>query len=253
MDSQSFLVFLQSECLAIAALVDELGDREISSEEEECINLNMIRQISRHPGLQGYFDGDLCDSEGNRGDKISTATTTTTNMSQSRPWSRSLRLTIVDHLITLDINISLLIDVVESYRFEAAIEELVEIVRSLDILGAENRLSEYEALLYMKLKETSNDGLKWEEICGERLPVSFLKKFSFYETSSAVIGTVGSQRLIEYFLANMHSSKERIFWKLCQSGHILVAQWLYGLGGLDNPVIQDSFCCACYSSGPMVI
>jgi hypothetical protein len=32
-------------------------------------------------------------------------------------------------------------------------KELVEIVRALDILGAETRLSEYEAVLYFKWKE----------------------------------------------------------------------------------------------------
>jgi hypothetical protein len=34
---------------------------------------------------------------------------------------------------------------------EAEIEELVEIVRAFDILGAEERLSEYEAILYIRL------------------------------------------------------------------------------------------------------
>jgi hypothetical protein len=49
-------------------------------------------------------------------------------------------------------------DLVENYRFDAEIEELVEIVRSLDILGAEKRLSEYEVVLYMKLKTVENGG-----------------------------------------------------------------------------------------------
>jgi hypothetical protein len=40
-------------------------------------------------------------------------------------------------LVAFNINLSLLIDVAETYRFEAEREELVEIVRALDILGAE--------------------------------------------------------------------------------------------------------------------
>jgi hypothetical protein len=37
---------------------------------------------------------------------------------------------IIDHLITMDINISLLIAIIEINRYGAEIEELVEIVRS---------------------------------------------------------------------------------------------------------------------------
>jgi hypothetical protein len=57
------------------------------------------------------------------------------------PWSRSLRISILDHLEVFDINASLLINVVEIYSFDFEIEDLVEIVRALDILGAEIRLS----------------------------------------------------------------------------------------------------------------
>jgi hypothetical protein len=54
-----------------------------------------------------------------------------------------------------DINVSWLMDVIDKYEYEGEIEELVEIVRALDILGAEKRLSEYEAILYIAL-ENSN-------------------------------------------------------------------------------------------------
>jgi hypothetical protein len=57
----------------------------------------------------------------------------------------------------MDINISLLIAIVDINRYGAQIEELVEIVRALDILGAERRLSEYEAVLDMRLTEASKN------------------------------------------------------------------------------------------------
>jgi hypothetical protein len=78
---------------------------------------------------------------------------------------------IIEHLITMDINISLLIDIVESYRFEAEINELLEIVISFDISGAERRLSEYEVLLYLKLNgegskdQISRNGREYVEGC----------------------------------------------------------------------------------------
>jgi hypothetical protein len=55
-------------------------------------------------------------------------------------WSCSIRLGIIEHLITFDIP---LMEVVKSYRFELELEEVVEIVRALDILGAERRLKQY--------------------------------------------------------------------------------------------------------------
>jgi hypothetical protein len=44
-----------------------------------------------------------------------------------------------------------LVEVIESYRFELEMDELVEILRALDILGPEKRLLEYEGLLYIQL------------------------------------------------------------------------------------------------------
>jgi hypothetical protein len=52
-------------------------------------------------------------------------------------WPRSLRLAILYHLVTMDINIHLLLDVVETYRLNLKVEERIETVRALDILGAE--------------------------------------------------------------------------------------------------------------------
>jgi hypothetical protein len=61
-----------------------------------------------------------------------------TNLPHPPTWSRSIRVLIIDHLIMMDINISALIDVIEHDRYKVEIEELVEIVRALDILGAES-------------------------------------------------------------------------------------------------------------------
>jgi hypothetical protein len=46
------------------------------------------------------------------------------------------------------INLSWLFDVAETYRFDFERVELVEIVRALDVVGAEKRLKEYEAVLH---------------------------------------------------------------------------------------------------------
>jgi hypothetical protein len=80
-----------------------------------------------------------------------------------------------DHWPSL-IDISLLIEVVDSYRLEIPIEELEEILRALDILGAETRSTKYAAVLYLKLREIERNENKWRIICGERLPVSFFEE-----------------------------------------------------------------------------
>jgi hypothetical protein len=71
----SFPIFLQSECTATVAFIDEIGDIEISLES---VNLKI---------------------------------------------NRSLRVAIIDHLITFDFNISLLMEIVETY---CEISELIE-------------------------------------------------------------------------------------------------------------------------------
>jgi hypothetical protein len=223
--SHSFQHFLRFECAAIPALVNEVGN-ELSL-EDETVNMRMIELISRYPELQGYFDGDVSDLE-------SDIILNTATVSELQPWSSLVRVPIIDHLITLDINVSLLIDVVEKYRFEAELEELIEIVRALDILGAETRLSEYEALLYVKLKEIEKDEKEWERICGERLPVGFFDHIYMLSNNLVeLLGIVGSQRLIEYYLEKGNLNTVEIWVSLCHHGHLSVAQWLYGVGGVN--------------------
>ena len=65
---------------------------------------------------------------------------------------------------------------IESYRYEAEIEELVELVRALDILGAEERFSEYEAILLIKLRKTGVDEFELERRYGDRLPIRLFNK-----------------------------------------------------------------------------
>jgi hypothetical protein len=140
-------------------------------------------------------------------------------------------------------------DVVDSYEYEAEIKELVERVRAFDVLGAEKRLIEYEALLYIKLKETARNNREWGKLCGERLPVSFfdhVKDFPRYP--SRVVGFVGSQRLIEYYLAkdNTVSNKQDIFIGLCSHGHLSLAQQFYTVEGIDFHAQDDeAFRLAC--------
>jgi hypothetical protein len=229
-----FLIFLQTECVAIAAFLDEVGGHELSQEEEEeVVNMKMIDEVvSRYQGLKNYFDSEDIDFE------TTPNTIANLDLSELQPWAKSIRVMVIDHLITMDINIPLLIEIVETYRFEADIEEVVEMVRSFDILGAAKRLSEYEALLYMKLKDTLKSKELWEEICGERLPVSFfehVEKFKFRDGLFLdVVGLIGSQRLIEYFSKNYPQvDNHRMFIMLCENGHLSVAQWLQNLHSVD--------------------
>jgi hypothetical protein len=252
MSSLSFHNFLRLECLAIAALVDEVDEHEMFGEDE--VNMKIMDQLSSDPKLQDYFDNQVDEP----------IIHVNTNILQIRFSSKSMRAIIIDHLITMDIDVSLLIDVIESYRFDLEMEELVEIVRAFDILGAQRRLSEYEAVLYMKWKELESGEREWERICGDKLPVSFfdhIKRFeniSFLSGSSTclskLIGIVGSQRLIEYFLGSIsHSNKNKIFINLCEHGHITVAQWLHTVGEIDiHDNNDEAFQLACLNGHLLV-
>jgi hypothetical protein len=239
----SFIHFLRLECSAIHAFIESA----ISSEEEEEnveVKLNAERHISNNQRLQEYFEVDDLHISSVVNDMI--------------PWPLALRVAIIDHLLILDINVSLLIDVIESYRFNSTIAELVEIVRALDILGAEKRLAEYEALLYLRLKIEGTNDNEWEKRCGNGLPVSFFENVTKYRAFkehlfSKILGYVGSQKLIEYFLLHLNLVNVNvIFIQLCSQNHLFVAQWLLELGLCDIDIHEESFQIAC-SKGHLTI
>jgi hypothetical protein len=229
----SVLNFLQQECIGIKAFVDEFGAFEASIDEEN-MNRNIANRVSQYPELTEYFAKDsACDNDG--GCCMNEPKMSQKEANKNASWTPSLRLAIIDHLMSFDIDLHLLIHFVKSYRFVGVIEEFVEIVRALDILGAETRLAEYEAVLVLKLKEAEDDEREWERRYGDRLPVSFfdhLKSIRYLETSQ-LLGSVGSQRLIEYYLMKISKTyqldlfKQGIFLGLCRFGHLSMAQWLY--------------------------
>jgi hypothetical protein len=243
----NFLKFLQSECASIDAFIGEFDDSKVSDED---VKIKIAAHVSYCSELEDYLKIEV-DIDFNRLDDmnfshITKDVTERNNLQGSKInllWSKPLRLAIIDHLITMDINIPLLVDVVENYRFDAEIQELVEIVRSLDILGAEKRLLEYEGLLYMKLKEIERNTVEWERICGERLPVSFSdhkKVFSPYTTVSEIIGRIGSQRLIKYFSDKNHLLEPNvIFIELYASNHLSTAQWFNSFGEVNMSSLYD--------------
>jgi hypothetical protein len=84
--------------------------------------------------------------------------------------SCSVRVAIIDHLITSDFNIALLMEIVESYRFEVEIKDVQTSSKSSDLIIFWDQKMK---LFYMKLLEIELGEGCWERICGERLPVSF--------------------------------------------------------------------------------
>jgi hypothetical protein len=216
----NFICFLRSECPAILAFIESGVNLD---EDSMDLDAAIIKHVSDQPRLQEYFDAeDIYEQSSSNANESS-------NVAAS--WSRVVRLAIMEYLATFEINISLLMDVIEEDRFEAELEEVVEIIRALDILGADKRLSEYEAVLYLKLKKSKKDSKNWQKRFADKLPVIFLdrtrKYFPSYSTSR-LFGIVGSQRLIEYFLRKDDNQlkHDEIFAEVCSNGHLSVAQWL---------------------------
>jgi predicted metallopeptidase len=75
----------------------------------------------------------------------------------------------INYIITFDINVTFLIDVVEKYQRSSRDRG---ISRAFDILGAKKRLLEYELALFIKLRKERD----WEIRFEKRLPASFFGK-----------------------------------------------------------------------------
>jgi hypothetical protein len=116
----AFINFLHYECVAIQAFIDEVGNWDSSLEEDA----NIDRHIAQFPELKDYFTIDPANFELNEFDGVGYVSLSTVQQHKNDvgkkseievTWSKSLRLMIVEHLLTFDINISLLINVVETY------------------------------------------------------------------------------------------------------------------------------------------
>jgi hypothetical protein len=209
-----------TECGAIGALINEIGDTGIE-------DIILDSHVFQYPQCNVYFgleDSEVCDLTANAkdGNKLEQ------NQVAPCPWSPSLRRAIINHLNIFDINIPLLVDAIEKYRFDLENDELVEIVRILDILGAEKRLSEYEALLFLKLKK-KNDyfSSEWERRYGGILPVRVFESLKDnFQWCNFVVGRVGSPRFIEFVLETYPDKfdKNYIFAGVCGEGNLSVAQ-----------------------------
>jgi hypothetical protein len=163
------------------------------------------------------------------------------NSTQERHWSQSLRFAVLEHLAALDIKLSLLIQLVESYRFDAEVDELLEMIRAYDILGAERRFGEYTVLFYLKLKG-KNEWHDWQYIYKGRLPILAEDLMIDLRSSWATkVGAIGSQKLIEYLLEKSlnYSSESELFQAVCNSGHLDIAKWLLSLGGGKIPPYES--------------
>ena len=113
------------------------------------------------------------------------------------------------------------------------VTDIVEIVRAMDILGAERRLKEYEAMLYLSFKDPDERNCIYED---PRLPANFSDHVKGFESQaeSVILGIVGSQRLIEFsFNRGLEMERDDLFQQLCRFEHLSVAQWLYNQGEVD--------------------
>jgi hypothetical protein len=159
-----FILFLQSECPMIQAFVDEVPN---INEDFSTINYSIADFADNFsPQLQKC----LLEEE-----KVEVRNQEVTDLHQQKrrkieefipKWDQKIRIAIFQHLSVFQMNIPLLMNVVESYRFDLSIGDLVEMVRMYDILGAEKRLREYEIALWM----TGESKLKVHQ---DRLPICF--------------------------------------------------------------------------------
>jgi hypothetical protein len=202
----SFLSFLQSECTIIPILIEEFKFLPAESIEEEQLK-NQFAFL---------FDENL--------------------LNQYEWWRmQSVRAAISKHFETFDFNISLLIEVIDRHKFVLEIEEMVEMIRMLDILGAECKLKEYGILLIEQLQEKGKYK-SWKEYESTRkLPISFETYLieiqqQYRKNRVNYLCSFGSQEFLEYYYYAKHIQTVRpdeIFRYLCIHNRLSLAQWFY--------------------------
>jgi hypothetical protein len=265
-----FIDFLQLECPSIEAFVEEFELTPSTTLEEMHLKfLDLVSKIDdgdeiSPQRLKKFIFGAESDAKVSNADQTQslqqlqsmdrdehdTEHNHDCKRRKTESWSPSLRLAIIEHLLILDMKVCFLIDVVETYKFDLKIEEFAEIVRSLDILGATKRLSEYEALVFFHfIYFKAKDGIQWHSRYKERSPVESLNRIYYYyerwDSLVEVLANVGSQRLIEYvmnsgkFDHNHSVTYHSIFSTLCQFGKLSLAKWLYSLGKFDLKVEDE--------------
>jgi hypothetical protein len=155
------LIFFLQSCPTILAFVDELG---IFTSQNQMAELERTFETIQS-------ENKLCESH------IQILTEylefPMDEQNDAVIWSRYTRIEILRFLQDFDINLELLIDEVEDRRIWLTNEEYVEVLRMLDILGAEERLKKCEAEFVHQLCETS-ELFSVEERYGSRLPVRCL-------------------------------------------------------------------------------
>jgi hypothetical protein len=89
----AFIAFLRSECCAIEAFVSEVGDIEGTVPEQ---NSRIQHCVSHHPELKDYFEVQDMGPKATESYEVASATLRE-EYSQSKLWSSSLRLAIIEH------------------------------------------------------------------------------------------------------------------------------------------------------------
>jgi hypothetical protein len=130
-------------------------------------------------------------------------------------------------LQTMECNVPLLEEVITTYRFKfdhSDIPNLIEVVRMLDILGAEVRYREYGFILYQTLNELD---FKYWLPYAVRIPVSFeslTKIFGMKQLEGWIqVCHLGSKPLLQFISTFPDYDKQETFMKLCEFGHFELA------------------------------
>ena len=93
----TFMNFLQYECIAIEAFIDEVGHSEFSA---EYIHTNVSNLVARFPELNDYFEMEAIEVGLTKSYSIIDANLPELHKAKNglnRAWSRSLRLMIIEH------------------------------------------------------------------------------------------------------------------------------------------------------------